>query len=51
MPEIISTHNKYKDKGFTVLAFPANNFGGQEPGSDEEIRAICKAFGIRQNLF
>src|SRR5437667_10600236 len=29
---------KYKDKGFTVLGFPCNQFGGQEPGSNEEIR-------------
>lgn len=32
---------KYKDKGFKVLAFPANNFGGQEPGSDSEIKNFC----------
>ena len=29
------------DRGFTILAFPANNFGGQEPGSDEEIAEFC----------
>jgi glutathione peroxidase len=29
------------DKGFDVLAFPANNFGGQEPGTDEEIAEFC----------
>jgi len=33
---------KYQDKGFTVLAFPCNQFGGQEPGSNEEIRAFCE---------
>ena len=27
---------KYKEKGFTVLGFPCNQFGGQEPGTDEE---------------
>lgn len=32
---------KYGDTGFTVLAFPANNFAGQEPGSDEEIEEFC----------
>lgn len=31
----------YKDKGFEVLAFPANNFMGQEPGTNEEIKAFC----------
>jgi glutathione peroxidase len=31
----------YHDKGFEVLGFPANNFGGQEPGSDSEIKTFC----------
>ena len=31
----------YKDRGFEILAFPCNQFGGQEPGSDEEIREFC----------
>lgn len=30
-----------KDKGFVILGFPANNFGGQEPGSNEEIKNFC----------
>lgn len=32
---------EYNDQGFVVLGFPANNFGGQEPGSDEEIKQFC----------
>jgi glutathione peroxidase len=32
---------KYKDQGFTVLGFPANNFKGQEPGTNEEIKEFC----------
>ena len=32
---------KYKDQGFTILAFPANNFMGQEPGTDAEIKEFC----------
>lgn len=32
---------EYNDQGFEVLGFPANNFGGQEPGSDEEIKQFC----------
>jgi len=32
---------KYKDQGFYVLGFPANNFGGQEPGTDPEIKEFC----------
>jgi len=34
-------YQKYKDKGFVVLAFPANNFMGQEPGTNEEIKNFC----------
>lgn len=38
-----ATYQKYKDKGFQVLAFPANEFGRQEPGSNSEIKAFCTA--------
>jgi glutathione peroxidase len=34
-------YEKYKDRGFVVLGFPANNFKSQEPGSNEEIKAFC----------
>jgi glutathione peroxidase len=34
-------YEKYKARGFEVLAFPANNFGGQEPGSNSEIKTFC----------
>src|SRR5882672_10611930 len=34
---------KYKDKGFTVLGFPCNQFGGQEPGTNEEIKQFCSS--------
>lgn len=33
--------DKYKEKGFTVLGFPANNFLGQEPGTEKEIKEFC----------
>lgn len=32
---------KYKDRGVVVIGFPANNFGGQEPGTNEEIKLFC----------
>lgn len=35
-------YRKYKDRGFVVVGVPANNFGGQEPGSNEEIAEFCK---------
>jgi glutathione peroxidase len=34
-------YNKYKDQGFVILGFPANNFKGQEPGTNEEIKQFC----------
>jgi glutathione peroxidase len=34
-------HRKYRDRGLVVLGFPSNDFGGQEPGSNQEIAAFC----------
>lgn len=34
-------YDKYKDRGLVVVGVPANNFGGQEPGTDEEIKTFC----------
>src|ERR1700689_5106884 len=43
---------KYKDQGLVVAGFPANNFGGQEPGSNEEIGAFCKSkYGVTFPMF
>ena len=40
-------HEKYVDKGLQVIGFPCNQFGGQEPGSDEEIKNFCKTnYGV-----
>ena len=38
-----ATYEKYKDRGFVITGFPANNFGGQEPGSNEEIATFCRS--------
>lgn len=35
-------YDSYKDKDFMIIGFPANNFGGQEPGSNEQIASFCK---------
>jgi len=34
-------YETYKDKGFVIVGVPANNFGAQEPGSNEEIKTFC----------
>jgi len=36
-------YEKYKDQGFVILGFPANNFGSQEPGTNAEIKKFCSA--------
>jgi glutathione peroxidase len=42
-----SLYREYKDQGFVVLGFPSNDFGAQEPGSDEEIAFFCEnTFGV-----
>ena len=45
-------YRKYKDKGFELLAFPCNQFGQQEPGSNEEIKSFCSSkFDVSFRLF
>jgi glutathione peroxidase len=47
-----AVHAKYKDRGFSVLAFPSNDFGEQEPGSAKEIAAFCTSkYGVTFPLF
>ena len=45
-------YRAYKNRGFAVFGFPCNQFGGQEPGTDEEIGAFCrKSFEVSFPLF
>ena len=45
-------YRKYKDRGFVVLGFPANNFLWQEPGTDAEIREFCTTnYGVTFDMF
>lgn len=37
-----SLYEKYKDKGFIIIGIPSNQFGGQEPGSNDEIKEFCE---------
>src|SRR6185295_8406742 len=39
--QLEAVYAKYKDQGLVILGFPANNFMGQEPGTDEEIKTFC----------
>jgi len=41
-------HEEYADRGFTVVGVPSNQFGGQEPGTSEEIAEFCSAtYGVK----
>ncbi len=42
---------KYKDRGFNVLAFPANDFLSQEPGTSAEIKKFCEKYNVTFDLF
>ena len=47
-----SLYEKYQGQGFEILGFPANNFMGQEPGTDEEIAEFCSVnYGVTFPVF
>jgi glutathione peroxidase len=45
-------YTRYQERGFAVLGFPCNDFGGQEPGTNEEIQTFCdSSYGVSFPLF
>jgi glutathione peroxidase len=45
-------HEEYGPRGLRVLGFPANEFGAQEPGSNDEIKTFCETkFGVKFDMF
>jgi glutathione peroxidase len=45
-------YERYRERGFAVLGFPSNDFGGQEPGSAEQIGDFCKTiYGVQFPMF
>ncbi len=44
--ELVDIYDKYHSQGLEILAFPSNQFGEQEPGSDREIQSFCNNYGI-----
>lgn len=50
--ELEQMYEQYRDKGFEILAFPANNFGQQEPGTNAEIKDFCHTkYSLSFSLF
>ena len=50
--ELEAIYRKYKDKGFVVLGFPCNQFGSQEPGTNQEIKQFCTSnFSVTFPMF
>ncbi|KAI4370409.1 hypothetical protein MLD38_018763 [Melastoma candidum] len=50
--ELNVLYDKYRNRGFEILAFPCNQFGGQEPGSNEEIQeTVCTRFKAEFPIF
>jgi len=50
--DLETLYEKYRDKGLEVLAFPSNDFGGQEPGSNSEIKLFCtEKYDVKFPLF
>lgn len=45
-------YRRYRERGLVIAGFPANNFGGQEPGTNEEIKEFCEGkFGVTFPMF
>jgi len=50
--ELQQLYDEYRNRGFVVLGFPCNQFGGQEPGTEEEIEQFCQLnYGVTFPLF
>lgn len=50
--ELQELYEQYQEQGFTILAFPCNQFGGQEPGASDDIQQFCEInYGVSFPLF
>jgi len=44
--DLVQTYAQFKDQGFQIIAYPSNQFGGQEPGSPKEIKEFQAGYGV-----
>jgi len=49
--ELVQLYEKYKDQDFVILGFPCNQFGAQEPGTNEQIKEFVKQYNVTFPLF
>uniref|UniRef100_UPI0040535B8C De novo designed 2OBI-3 n=1 Tax=synthetic construct TaxID=32630 RepID=UPI0040535B8C len=49
--QLVELHRKHRAEGLEILAFPCNQFGKQEPGSNEEIKAFCAQYNVTFHMF
>jgi len=49
--QLTALHSSYAEKGLRILAFPCNQFGNQEPGSNAEIKEFASNYGAEYDLF
>ena len=49
--ELVELHDKYKSKGFEILAFPSNEFGERESGSNADIQTFVRNYGVSFPVF
>jgi len=50
--ELVQLHEKYAEShGLRILGFPCNQFGGQEPGTDAEIKQFAQNYGVKFDMF
>lgn len=50
-PQMQELHRKYESQGLSVLAFPCNQFGGQEPNPENEIKEFIKQYSVEFEMF
>jgi glutathione peroxidase len=51
LKDLVELKTRFKDKDFEILAFPSNDFGGQEPLDGEAIVSFCESFGAKFPIF
>uniref|UniRef100_A0A8D2L939 Glutathione peroxidase n=1 Tax=Varanus komodoensis TaxID=61221 RepID=A0A8D2L939_VARKO len=49
--QFVELYSRYAEKGLRILAFPCNQFGKQEPGTNEEIKAFAAGYGVTFDMF